>query len=188
MAMPKQKCIALVVAVVLIAGAIVALENPFRDSSTGIIGTTEEGNNTVVGTKVGNQAPDFVLQSQRDSGNVRLSDFRGQAVVLNFWATWCPFCVHEMPKFESESKKFDGLEVVGVNLQETDIEKMNRFADDLGVTYTLLLDPDSDVKRAYNVFTQPVTYFINEEGVITDKKLGLLTDREIEQKFAELAA
>lgn len=141
----------------------------------------------MIGNSVGDTAPDFTLMTL-DGEAVSLSGFRGQDVIVNFWATWCPFCVDEMPEFQRAMEQNENLVVLGVNLQETDIANMKRFVQDLGVTYPLLLDPDAAVRRDYNVFTQPVTYFINENGVITERKFGPLTEEEIREKAGALTA
>jgi len=133
------------------------------------------------GIKKGDIAPNFELADVQGN-TVKLSDFRGKKVILNFWATWCPFCVDEMPLFEEKFKERDDLVILGVNLQENKDTAVN-FGKELNITYPLLLDPNSSVKRLYNVFTQPVTYFIDEKGKIIDTKFGPLTEEEFETKL-----
>jgi peroxiredoxin len=137
------------------------------------------------GTTIGNAAPPFALQD--NNGKMRtLDEFKGTPIILNFWASWCPPCREEMPAFQSLYEESNGkLMVIGVNLQE-DKNAIDEFQQELGITFPLLLDPDEKVKKAYNVITQPVTYFINENGIIVDKKLGPLTREEIRQKVASL--
>ena len=132
------------------------------------------------------EAGDFILNSINGE-KVQLSSFRGnKSVVVNFWATWCPPCREEMPAFEEIfAMNRDKLEILGVNLQESE-RAINNFVKDIPVTFTLLLDPNSEIKKLYNVFTQPVTYFINKDGIIADKKFGPLTEQEMEDKFNEI--
>jgi len=179
----KYKKIIFGVVVVVIIAAIVIIQNPFKQSES-IIGELQNNENT--GLDIGNQAPDFILKSL-EGNNVQLSSFRNKkAVVVNFWATWCPPCREEMPAFEEIFlKNKDKLVILGVDLQEKE-ETIKEFLLEIPVTYPLLLDPDKEVKELYNVFTQPVTYFIDKSGIIIDKKFGPLIPQEIEDKFGNL--
>jgi len=91
-----------------------------------------------------------------------------------------------MPSFEDIFiYNNEELEILGVNLQESE-RAITNFLLEIPVTYKLLLDPNLEVKELYNVFTQPVTYFVDKEGIIVDKKFGPLTPKEIEDKFGKL--
>jgi len=177
--MIRSKNIVLIVVIVAIIVAIFIIQNPFTSKPALKIQAGE-------GINVGDLAPDFVLLDMNDN-EIRLSDFRNKkAVVVNFWATWCPPCRQEMPAFESIFvNNKDKVEILGVNLQENK-KTINGFLEEIPVTYTLLLDPTSSVKKTYNIFTQPVTYFIDKEGIIVDKKFGFLIDEEIEEKFKKI--
>ena len=181
--MEKNSKIILAGLIIIIVAAILILQNPFKESES-IEGVLQNNENT--GLDIGNLAPDFILQSL-GGNNVQLSSFRGKkAVVVNFWATWCPPCREEMPAFEDMFvRNKDNLEVLGVNLQESE-RAISNFLLEIPVTYTLLLDPDAEVKEIYNIFTQPVTYFVDKDGIIADKKFGPLTPKEIEDKFDKL--
>jgi len=178
----KNKNIILGLIVAIIVLSIFIIQNPFKKSET-VIGELQNNKNT--GLEIENLAPDFILQNL-NGDNVQLSSFRGKSVVINFWATWCPPCREEFPEFEKvfvKNKKY--LEILGVNLQE-DKKDINKFLEEIPVSFTLLLDPNKDVKELYNVFIQPVTYFIDEEGKIVDKKFGILTKQEMKNKFSKL--
>ena len=181
--MEKNSKIILAVLIIIIVATILILQNPFKESES-IEGVLQNNENT--GLDIENLAPDFILQSL-GGNNVQLSSFRGKkAVVVNFWATWCPPCREEMPAFEDMFvRNKDNLEVLGVNLQESE-RAISNFLLEIPVTYTLLLDPDAEVKEIYNIFTQPVTYFVDKDGIIVDKKFGPLIPREIEDKFGKL--
>ena len=142
---------------------------------------TEVQENT--GMSIGDFAPNFELISIDDSVH-KLSDYKGRPVIINFFASWCPPCRAEMPEFENIHKQ-GNIIVIGVNLQENP-ESVKSFADELRITFPLLLDYDAKVKVQYNVITQPVTYFIDSNGVIVDKKLGPLTSKEITEKIEKL--
>ncbi|HLG23540.1 MAG TPA: DUF3179 domain-containing (seleno)protein [Candidatus Nanoarchaeia archaeon] len=136
------------------------------------------------GIAIGKTAPDFELETL-EGKKVKLSDYSGRKVILNFWASWCPPCREEMPEFQKISENNPDIAVLGVNLQESK-EAVQSFTNKLGIKFSILLDPNSQVKNMYNVFTQPVTYFIDEKGKITDKKFGALTVEEIYEKVGTI--
>jgi len=173
----------LLIVIVLIVASILLIQNPFKKSEF-IVGELQDDENS--GLDIGNLAPDFILKTL-DGKQMQLSSFRGEkAVVVNFWATWCPPCREEMPAFEDLFvNNKNKLTILGVDLQESE-ETIRKFLLEIPVTYPLLLDPNADVKALYNVFTQPVTYFIDKDGIIIDKKFGPLTPGEIEDKFGKL--
>lgn len=135
------------------------------------------------GFQTSEQAPDFMLQTP-DGESVSLSDFRGKPLIINFWASWCPFCVDEMPLLERAASE-SGAQLLFVNLQESK-EAAKSFANKLNIKSAMVLDPEADAKKKYNVFTQPVTYFIDADGIIRDKKFGPLTEEELRQKLGTL--
>jgi len=138
-----------------------------------------------VGISIGKTAPDFELRDLSGK-NTKLSDFRGKNIILNFWASWCPPCREEMPEFQRiYAENPESLVVIGVNLQESK-ENAEAFVKKLGITFPILLDPNAQVRDLYNVFTQPVTYFIDANGKIVDKKFGPLTTEEINEKLAKM--
>ena len=99
----------------------------------------------------GQLAPDFVLEDAQGN-RVRLSDFRGTPVFLNFWATWCPFCIEEMPDMQLIQDQFgDQLVVLGVNNGETASVGQPYATDRVGVSYRLVYDPDERVVNGYNI-------------------------------------
>lgn len=139
-----------------------------------------EGN---TGTKLGQYAPDF--QTEYLNGEkFKLSDLKGKPLILNFWATWCPPCVREMPllqKLHNEGK----ITVIGVNLQENE-RTIEEFTKKLNITFPIVLDKDGSVEAMYNVLLKPTTYFIDENGVIVDKKFGELTENDIKERTQKL--
>jgi peroxiredoxin len=125
-----------------------------------------------VGGQIGDTAYDFELVDA-DGRQVRLSDFKGKVVVLDFWATWCPPCRKEIPGFvalhnELQSK---GVEVVGVSLDD-DWEPVRPFMSSFDITYTIVLG-DQDVADRYgNVRSIPTTFVIDRDGIIRSKHVG----------------
>jgi peroxiredoxin len=127
-----------------------------------------------VGTEVGNLAPDFSLAAP-DGRTVRLSDFRGQPVWINFWAPWCPACRTEMPRIEGmyQEHQADGLVVLGVAVQDSR-EAVVAFADEVGATYPIVIDADGPVAAEYGALALPVHYWIDPHGIVRDWAFGEL--------------
>src|SRR5690242_7724596 len=105
------------------------------------VATTATGQNTT--PRKGEPAPDFELKSL-DGRTVKLSDFRGRAVVLNFFATWCQPCTVEIPWWIELQKQYrlQGLEVVGITTGEEPAKKVEKFATELGINYTVVIGTD----------------------------------------------
>lgn len=136
--------------------------NPNGDSSV------EEG------LEKGELAPDFELELMNGE-TVKLSDFRGEKVMLNFWATWCPPCRAEMPDMQKFHENKD-VTILAVDLFETEskIEHVEEFIDDYGVTFKVLLDKDSVVSTKYGIQPIPTTYMIDSNGIIQNMAFGAL--------------
>jgi len=143
--------------------------------------TRGETSNTASGQK-GQVAPEFALQSL-DGKTVHLSDFRGKAVALNFWATWCEPCKIETPWFVDLQKQYgpDGLQVLGISADEGDSkDDVAKFTQSMGVNYPILLGKE-DVINAYGgVQFLPETVYIDRDGKVVDKVFGLKGKGEIE--------
>jgi len=127
------------------------------------------------GTKatMGAPAPDFVLKSV-DGKTVRLSDYRGQVVFLNFWATWCPPCRSEMPSIERLNRKMNGYECVSlaVSIDGFETAQLKNIISSNHYTFTVLHDPEQGVADAYLISGIPTTYIIDKDGTIVDKSVG----------------
>ena len=133
------------------------------------------------GTKLSKAAPDFTLVSL-DGKNMRLSDLRGKAVLLNFWATWCGPCKIEMPWFVELQNEYgsQGLQIVGVAMDDSGTDEISKFAKEMGVNYPVLLGKE-DVGDEYGgVPALPESFFIGRDGKIVDKIIGLRGKAEIE--------
>lgn len=134
---------------------------------------------------VGHLAPDFTTESL--SGDTfTLSDYRGQPVVLNFWATWCPPCRAEIPFFQAASRKYNGqVAVIGIDDGEPR-EIVAPFVADMGMTYPVPLDATSEVSRRYRVNSLPTTVFIDRTGVIQYIHIGILNQAVLDDQIAQL--
>ncbi len=117
-------------------------------------------------------APDFTLEDLAVKP-MSLKNLRGKVVFLNFWATWCIPCRQEMPAMEKLHREFKkaGLEVVAVNFRETRKEA-RKFFDELGLTFTGLLDKEGKVSEKYGAWSPPLSYFINRKGEFAGKVIG----------------
>jgi peroxiredoxin len=142
-----------------------------------------------IGLEVGNIAPDFEFSSF-DGERMRLSDFRGRPVFVNFWATWCGPCRAELPRMEVALRdhEADGLAILGVNNGER-IQTARRFLDKLDVKLTAYAyDPAATVVKRYSVPGLPTSYFIDAEGVITGVYATELSARLMEQAIQDAIA
>lgn len=121
--------------------------------------------------EVGYTAPDFSVELLTGE-TVKLSDYRGKAVLLNFWATWCPPCVSEMPDIQKISEAFSGdLVVIAVNLSEQK-NKVNGFISEKKYTFNVGLDVDASIQAKYPTEYIPYTIIIDANGVITKTHIG----------------
>jgi len=187
----KSKTPLLIIVFVLFAlgiGGYFVFRSGGQDSATsGVSQKTELRSTEVSGNFVkGQKVPDATFTDFE--GNLHmLSDFEGRAVVLDFWAAWCPFCVAEMPLLQAAQDKYaDDLVMIGVH--RTDTEKKERgleFAKERGVTYLLLSD-DGSLYRAAGGFGMPVAVFIDKDGVVQEIKSGPKTAEEIEERTGKL--
>ena len=131
-------------------------------------------------------APDFSLESL-DGKTTRLSDFRGKAVLLNFWATWCGPCKIEMPWFVDFQKQYgsQGLQIVGVAMDDASKEDIGKFARDMGVNYPILIGKEAVGDQYGGIPGLPETFLIARDGKIVDKIIGLRGKAEIEDAIKE---
>jgi peroxiredoxin len=134
-------------------------------------------------------APDFILQTL-DGQEMALSDLRGQVVLVNFWATWCPPCRAEMPAMQQVYDRYHdlGFEILAVNLQEQDAQMLG-FVEDRGLSFPVLPDRDGSVSSAYRVTSLPTSFFVDRSGVIDEVVVGGPLSRAlIESKVTALLA
>lgn len=122
----------------------------------------------------GRPLPDFTLQGFGGRGSVSAADFRGKPLVLNFWASWCPFCIQEMPGFEQVHRELgEAVAFLGVDLQD-DPALAKDLAERTGVTYTLAEDPDGSLFAAVEGLGMPTTLLVSADGRIVQKITGPL--------------
>ena len=170
----------LALAVVILVVNIWKPDSTESDKSNG--DQTEESveNEDIPGAKLsslreGAEAPDFELTTL-DGETVKLSDYRGKKVIVNFWATWCPPCKAEMPHMQNfyEEYKDNDIEILAVNLTNMDKghDAIDAFVKEYGLTFPIPLDEEGDAGTTYQAYTIPTSYILDEKGVITKKIVG----------------
>lgn len=134
------------------------------------------------------EAPDFTAVDA-DGTEVKLSDYVGKPIVLNFWASWCSPCKSEMPEFNAAWEELDGeVQFLMVNMtdgaRET-VESAREYVEGEGFTFPVLFDTKSEAAIAYSAYSLPTTYFIDAEGYVTARAVGAI-DGETLQKGLDL--
>jgi thiol-disulfide isomerase/thioredoxin len=170
--------VALVVAAMIYSGA---RNSRASGASSGVV---DGPDSALQGDLKGKMAPNFELATL-DGGKMRLSDLKGKAVVLDFWATWCVPCKIEMPWFVELQKQYgpEGLAIVGVAMDDASNEDIAKFAKELGVNYPILRGKEA-VGEAYGGLPGlPTTFFIGRDGVIVSQDAGLVSRKQIENNI-----
>ena len=127
-------------------------------------------------------APDFTVYDAEGNA-VKLSDFSGKPVVINFWATWCGYCVQEMPAFEKIAAEYsDKVVFMMINVtdgqQETKEEAL-AFIEEKGYTFPVYYDTDLSATMAYGAYSLPATGFITESGVFAGGQMGAMSEETL---------
>ena len=150
-----------------------------------VLGGSDQDGTTAAATPAGEPAPDVTF-SLFDGSQATLADYRGQPLVLNFWASWCPACVAEMPSFQ-EVHEAVGAEVrfLGLDVQDTR-GAADAFVEQSGVTYLLGEDPDGAILATFDGIAMPTTIFIDEAGNVVERHSGAIFEDDLRQKILEL--
>ncbi|MBU9722604.1 redoxin domain-containing protein [Bacillus alkalicola] len=140
-----------------------------------------------IGITQGMYAPDFELATL-DGETAKLSDYRGQKIMLNFWATWCPPCRAEMPDMQRVYEEHDDAMILAVNLTETEtgVAQVESFAEDFGLTFPILLDEHVEVAGTFGIQPVPTSFMINTKGRIDSIAIGPMNEDMIIQRFNEM--
>jgi cytochrome c biogenesis protein CcmG, thiol:disulfide interchange protein DsbE len=156
---PRAQWIAVGVIVLLLTGALTA----------GLLLSED-----VSRVEVGAQAPDFTAVNLATGDTVTLSNYRGQVILLNLWATWCAPCRVEMPSMQRLANQLEpeGLKVVAVSVDVISSRNVTAFADELGLKFDILQDPTRRIETTYQTTGLPETFLINKHGEIVHWHIG----------------
>jgi thiol-disulfide isomerase/thioredoxin len=138
----------------------------------------------------GSVAPDFALKNLADGKEVRLSSLRGKAVLVNFWATWCEPCKIEMPSLVDMQKKYgpQGLQIVGVAMDDADDKEISTFAHKMGVNYMVLRGTEKVGDLYGGIDRLPMTYYLDRSGKVVDETLGMAGEATFEEAIKRALA
>lgn len=143
----------------------------------------EEDMNGDAGLDYGDTPPDFELETL-DGDELKLSDFVGEKVVVNFWASWCGPCRAEIPDMQKLYETHD-VQILAVNLTDTETKEENigEFVDEFGMTFPVLLDRGSIAATMYQIKPIPTTYLIDSNGKVHNKAFGALNYEQLVQEI-----
>lgn len=133
-------------------------------------------------------APDFTVYDA-NGNKVQLSDYFGKPIVLNFWASWCYYCVEEMPNFNNAYHKYPDVQFLMVNVtdgQSETLDSAKSFINNTNFDFPVFYDTDLDASRTYGASSLPLTIFIDENGELVTYANGMLTAENLERGIAEI--
>jgi len=139
----------------------------------------------------GKLAPEITLNNLNGQ-TVKLSNYRGKVVILNFWASWCPPCKSEMPELDKAAREFaSGSDAVLVSVNLTDgsretVDKATNYIADNKYSMIVLLDTQSRAANAYNITSIPATYIMDKQGVIVNTIVGPTTQKTLNDYVNQL--
>ena len=167
-----------IISAVLLAMVVWAVIDMVTDNKV-----TEADN---IGLEIGNIAPDFELETL-DGETVKLSDYRGEPVMLNFWATWCPPCRSEMPDMQRFYQDTD-MNILAINLTDTEanVEDVDQFIEEYDLTFTIPLDQGNIVGDRYQIRPIPTTYMLDSNGIIQFNVFGPLNYDQMMLEYNKL--
>jgi peroxiredoxin len=143
----------------------------FPAASIDSVQTTGSGESVPPDLQASKPAPDFELTSLNGSA-VRLSDYQGHPVLVNYWATWCPPCRDELPLIQKRYERFSpDLVVLAINAGE-DPETVKNYIEENGFTFPVLLDPDWKAEALFGIMAYPTSVFIDGKGNILVRYVG----------------
>lgn len=155
----------LIVVIALVAASVYLLSS----------GSSRPPREAVKSVVAGDLAPDFQLEDTQGN-KVSLSDLRGKVVLVNFWATWCPPCIEEMPSMETLNKAMAGYDFVmlAINTEENGRNTVADFLKKTPYTFPVLYDDKGVVQKRYGVFKFPESFIVGKDGIVAEKIIGPL--------------
>jgi len=135
--------------------------------------------------EIGALAPGFTLKSTQGT-NISLKDHRGQVVLINFWATWCPPCRQEMPGIQAMYQAHEGdLAVLAIDNDEP-LPLVLEFQKEFGLTFDILMDPAARVQNEYRIRSYPTSLFVDKNGIIKFIHIGLMTESQLGEYLSQM--
>lgn len=180
-----------IIAIIFIIGLVLygGYEYFSKNSGQPLQSANSEEESRDIGIEKGQLAPDFSLQDL-NGNQVKLSNYKGQRVLLNFWATWCPPCRVEMPHMQNIYDQYQSEDVVilGVNMTITEdsIEDVPTFVQEQELTFPIVLDEEGDLMQTYQVVAYPTTYVLDADGVIREKVRGAMNYEMMEDLLSKV--
>lgn len=163
---------------------VIQVEDEHDDLEDVDLQPEEQHDELEIGNKIGQQAPDIILKDLQGE-EVRLTDYRGRKVFVNFWASWCGPCRREMPELQQFHEEYEEqtavVLAVNVTTSELNVEQVYDFVAELDLSFPIVLDETGDVSYDYRIAYTPTTYVVDEEGVIRDVRIGELDYELIQQ-------
>lgn len=160
-----------------------------EETTTNFVEQDEGTSDLVVGLRQGNIAPDFELETLKGE-RVKLSDFRGKRIMLNFWASWCGPCRAEIPDMQKfYDQKEEDIEILAVNLIDSrpdEADNVGPFVEEYELTFPVLLDWGNVVSGIYQIQPIPTTFLIHSDGRIHNIAYGPLNYELMIQEFAKM--
>jgi len=184
---PRVSALRNILATIAVGLVIVGLVWFFdRPNAAGVQAITLSASPTGPAPRLEREAPDFSVRTLGGE-DVRLSDFRGRPVWINFWATWCPPCRAEAPDIQEvyEAHESEGLVVLAISIGES----TNTVADYIkrtGMTVTVGIDEGTNVAAQYRIVGIPTHFFIDREGVLREWRIGSMSKKTMESKVGEI--
>jgi thiol-disulfide isomerase/thioredoxin len=181
-------CVVVAITVLIMVGK--RSSKPRDSANANVAQGTPEPEQAVGGPDKGIMAPAFELKSIPEGKSTPLASFRGKAVLLNFWATWCGPCKIEMPWLVDLQKKYgpQGLQIVGVAMDDTSDKEIADFTHKMGVNYVVLKGTEKVGDLYGGVEGLPTTYYLDRSGKVVDKTLGLASESVIEDAIKKSLA
>lgn len=177
--MLKQKKIAVIITCLVSTFLLASL--------IGCRSNTVSTNGSDSSSSAGTSAPSFSI-TLTDGKKISLEGFKGKAVVINFWATWCPYCIDEAPALEKAYQKYkkEGLEMIAIAAESSPEKEVLSFIEKYKITYRVGIDEGNEIINSYDVQSFPTTVFITQDGKINNQRVGAITEEDLTKEIEEI--
>jgi peroxiredoxin len=152
-------------------------------AAIGLLLVNQSPSPSIEQAQIGQPLGDFSL-SNLDGDTVRLSDYTGQVVLINAWATWCPPCVAEMPDLQAyyQAHRKEQFVILGINAGDS-LSTTAAFVSQNGITFPILLDPNVEMLTSLGIHSFPTSILIGADGVVRSIHVGMFSAEELEAKI-----